>query len=86
VIFAGALVAAARGPLGRVLDLSAAFTLAFVCVLYPWHFAWYMIPPLAFAGAAPRTRTNVALLVVVLVFGLLFTFPYLQVRPPVPAP
>ena len=40
-----------------------------------------MIPPLAFAAAAPRTRANIILLAAIGVFGLLFTLHYLHLHP-----
>lgn len=81
LLLATSAVAASRGAFARVLNLSAVISLVFVVFVYPWHFAWYTIPPLALASSAPRTRPNVALLLAVLFVGLLFTLPYANVHP-----
>jgi hypothetical protein len=80
VLVLASAVAASRGSMGLVLNLASVIGLVFVLFVFPWQFAWYMIPSLAFAAAAPRTRPNVVLLAAVAVAGLLFTLRYVPLH------
>jgi hypothetical protein len=78
---AGCAVAALRGSLCRLLNLSALVGLVFLLWIFPWSLAWYALPPLALAIVACRSRANALLLLVILGYGLLFMQRYATLRP-----
>ena len=69
----GCAIAASRTSIGGVLTLASSIGLVFLLFIYPWSFAWYVIPPLAFAVVAPRTAPNLVVLVFNIAFGFVYT-------------
>jgi hypothetical protein len=67
LLFTGVAILAAivvwRSHPSRVLEMSAAVSLAFVIFVFPWLFPWYLVPALTMLAVGPPTRTNRALLV-----------------------
>lgn len=58
----GSAVVAAKGPAGRVLELSAITMIGFVFVVFRWFFPWYVIPALTLvlAGTGEQPRSPAA--------------------------
>jgi hypothetical protein len=81
VLVAGCAVAAVRGSLSRLLNLSALVGTAFLLWIFPWLLAWYALPPLALAIAARRSRANALLMLVILGYGLFFMQRYATLQP-----
>jgi hypothetical protein len=81
VLVLACAAAASQGSMALLLNLTSAIGLTFVIFIFPWHFAWYGIPPLAFAVAAPRSRANTLLLAIAAAFGLVLTLRYLTLHP-----
>lgn len=73
--------AARGGAASRLLNSSALVGVVFLIWIFPFHWAWYAIPPLALATAARRSRANALLLSVILGYGLLFTQLYVRLHP-----
>jgi hypothetical protein len=51
-----------RGGRALVLQMAAVVSLAFVILVFPWLFPWYLVPALALLAVGPPTLTNRALL------------------------
>jgi hypothetical protein len=76
-----AAVVAWRSRPSRVLELAAIVSLAFVILVFPWLFPWYLIPALVLLAAAPPTRTNRAVLLAITLLAIVLMLPFTTLVP-----
>jgi len=81
VLFAGAVVLAARSSRDLAFELSAALATYFVLFVLWWRMPWYFVTGLTLALVATPTRTSRALRLVTLFVALLAMFLYGMLAP-----